>query len=139
MLCTEFQERLLEYDGLAAGERVTVDEHLAGCADCTAFYAVIHEIDTALTAAFADRRVSSIFTSRVSQELRVHRVPRPSMVPEILDATGWAGIVGIMLWLATFFVPGLEFSIPLAIMIGTILLIAGFWVAFRCYADLRRS
>jgi anti-sigma factor RsiW len=140
MPCPDFEERLLEYDELTAGGQDAVDAHLAGCGDCRAFFSVLHDMDTALTAAFADRHVSPVFADRVSQKLRAQAPPRrPSMIPEVLDATGWAGVVAIVLWLATFFVPGLDFSIPVALTIGTMLLIAGFWVAYRCYGDLRRS
>ena len=74
--------------------------------------------------------VTKAYTSRVGTG------PVPT---ELLDATGWAAIVAIVLWLAMFFVPGLDFSIPAAITIGTMLLMLGFWVAYRCYGDLRRS
>lgn len=136
MHCPDFEDRLLAYDELTSSERSAVDAHLAGCGDCSLFFSALAEMDTALTSTFAGRHVSPVF----AQKLRAHvSLPRPSIVPELLDATGWAAIVAIMLWLAMFFVPGLDFSIPAAMTIGTMLLMAGFWVAYRCYGDLRRS
>ena len=140
MICPEFEERLLEYDGLSAGQRTPVDAHLAECANCRSSFAALNEVDTTLASAFSNRHVSPGFMDGVLRKL--HTQPagrRPSIVPEILDAAGWAGIIAIVLWLGTFFVPDLEFSIPVAMTIGTILLMAGFGVAYRCYGNLRRS
>jgi anti-sigma factor RsiW len=140
MICPEFEERLLMYDELSAGQRAPVDTHLAECAHCRSFLSALTEVDTALASAFADRQVSPIFADRVLQETRTQRaLRRPSIVPEFLDAAGWASIVAILLWLGAFFAPGLEFSLPVAMAIGTMLLMAGFGVAYRCYGDLRRS
>lgn len=140
MPCPEFEDRVLDYDQLAAGERAIVDAHVARCGDCHAFFSVLRELDDAFTDTFAGRRVSTVFADRIAQKL--HREPAlrpPSLVPEILDGTGWAAVFAILLWLAMFFVPELDFSIPLALTIGTIVLTASFGVAFRCYGALRRS
>ena len=118
MACPDFEERLVDYDELSSIERAAVDAHVAGCAECSQFFSVLREMDAALTAAFADRQVSPVLAARVRQELR-----RPSIIPEILDGAGWAAVIAIVLWLTTLFVPGLEFSTPAALTIGTIMLI----------------
>ena len=139
MPCREFEERLLVYDELDADQRESVSAHLIQCQDCQSFLSALSAVDTALHAAFAHTAVSADFSNSVTQKLLSQTARyRPSLIPEMLDAIGWAAVIAILLWLTAFFVPGAEFTTPLAAAMGTALLIGGFYVAYRCYGDLRR-
>jgi anti-sigma factor RsiW len=139
-MCPEFEERLLCHDELASIERVAVDQHVAHCEECRSFLSALDQVDTALTAALSTRGASPAFVRTVWQDLaRQARMRRPSMIPEMLDGLGWASIIAVLLGLAAFFVPGLDFSNTLAIVIGTMLLTGGLWIGGRCYGDLGRS
>jgi anti-sigma factor RsiW len=138
MPCTAFEERLIAYDELGPDERKAVNAHLSHCQDCGSFLSALADLDSSLSATLSKAAVSAGFSTSVMQKLRRPAFQRPSVVPEVLDAIGWAGVVAILLWLIAFFVPDSEFTVPLASAIGTAVLIAGFWVAYRCYGDLRR-
>ena len=133
MACHEFEERLLVYDELASDQRRNISAHLIHCEDCRSFLLALSEVDTALQAAFADTTVSADFSEAVVHKLVGSPMRRrPSLIPELLDAIGWGAVIAILLWLTAFFVPGAEFTTPLAIAMGTALLIAGFYIAYRC-------
>ena len=139
MACREFEERLLVYDELGSDERQGVSGHLVQCEDCRSFLSALFEVDTALQAAFAQSTVPADFSESVAKKLLGQPERRgPSLIPEVLDAIGWAAVIAMLLWLTAFFVPGAEFTTPLAAVIGMALLTGGFYVAYRCYSDLRR-
>ena len=139
MACREFEERLLVYDELGSDERQGVSGHLVQCEDCRSFLSALSEVDRALQATFAHSRVLADFSKSVAQKLLSQTARRgPSLIPEVLDAIGWAAVIAMLLWLTAFFVPGAEFTTPLAAAIGMALLTGGFYVAYRCYGDLRR-
>ncbi len=139
MACREFEERLLVYDELGLDERQGIGGHLVQCEDCQSFLSALSDVDTSLQAAFAHSTVSADFSKSVARKLLGQPARRrPSLIPEMLDAIGWAAVIAILLWLTAFFVPGAEFTTPLAAAMGTALLIGGFYVAYRCYGDLRR-
>jgi len=97
------------------------------------------EVDTILTASFSHREVSPDVRNAVFEKMR-NQAPlrRPSVIPEMLDVVGWAAMVAIVLGLAMFFVPGLDFSIQLAGTVGMLLVTASLWIAYRCYTALQR-
>lgn len=139
MPCQEFEDRLAMYDELGSDERETIGTHVAQCTDCRDFLSAVAEVDNALQAAFAESTVSADFSKQVAQKLLDQATLQgPSWIPEMLDAIGWAAVIAILLWLTAFFVPGAEFTTPLAAAMGTVVVIGGFFVAYRCYGDLRR-
>ncbi|MDQ6759334.1 MAG: zf-HC2 domain-containing protein [Acidobacteriota bacterium] len=139
MPCEAFEDRLIDYSELGSADVQAVNTHLEHCSECRSFLSALAGIDAALTAAFADHTVSPEFSKRVTHTVLSHpALHRPSLVPEMLDAIGWAAVISILLWLTAFFVPGVEFSTPLAVTIGLLALMGGFAVAYRCYDDLRR-
>src|SRR5437763_2704437 len=118
MNCPEFQEKILAYDELSPEERYPVDSHVSACVDCRMFFSALIDVDIALTAAFANRLVSKTFSDQLLGKTRTQsRSRQPSMVPEILDAAGWAAIVAAILWLGLSLAPGLEFTMPVAMAI----------------------
>ena len=138
MACREFEERLLVYDELGLDGRQGVSTHLVQCEDCRTFLSALSDVDTALQAAFAHSTVSADFSKSVARKLLGQPARRrPSLIPEMLDAIGWASVIAILQWLTAFFVPGAEFATSLAAAIGMALLTGGFYVAYRCFGDLR--
>jgi anti-sigma factor RsiW len=128
--CTDFEDRLLDYDALSAADRRAVDQHLSGCAGCREFQAALARADFELDAALS---VTCAPPSVAAAVLRATRTPRPSPIPEVLDGIGWIGILTLA-GSATFVMAG-----PAAaeLIAAGGLLVAASWVTFRSYRDLR--
>src|SRR5437870_2807123 len=101
MACVEFEDLLLDYSELSDAERVRADGHVAGCAACREFLEVLQAVDTNLTAQYSHRGLDASFDHALKQRIRQEKqrirqeipAPRPSLVPELLDFIGWAGIL----------------------------------------------
>jgi hypothetical protein len=83
MACPDFEDLLREGPG----------GHASGCGECRALLEAAAEVDRTLELAFQDvsapGRVSAAAYARIE---RLSRIPRPSLVPEILDFMGWAAV-----------------------------------------------
>ena len=95
MPCDSFEDRLLDYSELSAAEREPVDAHVAGCADCREYLDAAERLDARLADLYAGVRVSPGFQAAVLSRMKAE-VPlaRPSLLPEVLDFVGWAGVIG---------------------------------------------
>jgi predicted anti-sigma-YlaC factor YlaD len=124
MPCASFEDLLLDYTELAPAERGAVDAHLAGCADCRGYLETLAHLETGLSELYSGAHVSPAFRHDVLSILE-----RPSLLPEVLDFIGWAGILAALVCLASLlphFQPGLK-SVALACTAGAI--VAAIWVA----------
>jgi predicted anti-sigma-YlaC factor YlaD len=124
MPCPSFEDLLLDYAELAPAERGAVDAHLAGCADCREYLETLAHLETGLSDLYAGAQVSPSFRNEV-----LSIVERPSLLPEILDFIGWAGIIAGLACLAPLlrhFHPELT-SVALVCAAGAIF--AGVWAA----------
>ena len=72
MACEEFENRLLDYqeNHLPAGERETVERHLAGCLECQAFVRQLQQLDAALLRAVKVPTLRADFSARLQQRIR---------------------------------------------------------------------
>src|SRR5437588_9661112 len=96
MPCVEFQDRLLAHTELSDDERAIVDTHVAGCPECREFQDALHSVDSALTAKFARSDVSRAFAHAVRHRIQLAApIPRPSLIPELLDFVGWGAMVAL--------------------------------------------
>ncbi len=147
MPCAEFQDLLIEYAELAGDARARVDAHLAQCTGCGEFLEAFGAVDEGLGAEIARRREVSVeFASAVRTRVRREAsVRRPSLIPELLDFTGWGAIVALIGLLAWWVSPLIPLSIAkaalsanAALAAGTAFLLAAFWIGIRCFADLKR-
>ena len=124
MPCASFEDRLLDYAELSTAEREPVDAHLAGCADCREYLKTVAHLETGLSGLYSGAQVSPTFRHDVLSILE-----RPSLLPEVLDFIGWAGIIAALVCLASLlphFQPGLR-SVALVCAAGAI--IAAIWAA----------
>ena len=149
MACAEFEDLLLDYAELSDAERVRADGHVAGCAACREFLEVLLVVDTNLTAQYGHRVLDATFDHALKQRIR-HEIPtpRPSLVPELLDFIGWAGILALVALIALWIGPlihlpvvdatqkAARWSAGILVACATFVM-AGFWVALRCFADLK--
>jgi predicted anti-sigma-YlaC factor YlaD len=120
--CASFEDLLVDYTELAPAERCAVDAHLAGCADCREYLETMAHLETGLSGLYAGAQVSPTFRHDVLSIFE-----RPSLLPEILDFIGWAGIIAALICLVPLlphFQPGLK-SVALACAAGAIL--AAIW------------
>jgi anti-sigma factor RsiW len=76
MACEEFENRLLDYqeNHLPAGERETVEKHLAGCAECQAFVRQLQQLDAALLHTVKVPTLRADFSARLHQRIRAGTV-----------------------------------------------------------------
>ena len=124
MPCAPFEDLLVDYTELAPAERCAVDAHLAGCADCREYLERLAHLETGLSGLYSGAQVSPAFRHDV-----LFILERPSLLPEILDFIGWAGIIAALVCLAPLlprFQPGLK-SVALVCAAGAIL--AAIWAA----------
>jgi len=153
MPCPSFEDRLLDYDELSAGERESVHAHVVGCTDCREYLEALTGIDAQLTKLYAGARVSPEFFSaqprshqpvafRISAETRLHK---PSFIPEVLDFLGWASVIAVVVCAALVFVPIWAFQqLMVAIVTPTLIgapviaALAAAWIGLRSYAELKR-
>ncbi|HLY15659.1 MAG TPA: hypothetical protein VKR61_00475 [Bryobacteraceae bacterium] len=98
MACPEFQDLL----------RDRADGHAAHCEHCRALLDAFADVDTAFETAFGDisapPTLAPAVRARIAREIRI---PRPSMLPEVLDFIGWAAVLA----LAALIVPHLLLSL----------------------------
>src|SRR5947209_7460068 len=96
MPCAPFEDQLVDYTELAPAERCAVDAHLAGCADCREYLERLVQLETGLSGLYSGAQVSPAFRHDVLSILE-----RPSLLPEVLDFIGWAGIIAALVCLAS--------------------------------------
>ena len=68
-----------------------MDAHLAGCVDCREYLDTLAHLETGLCDLYAGAQVSSAFRNNVLSTLE-----RPTLLPEVLDFIGWAGIIAAL-------------------------------------------
>ena len=97
MSCASFEELLLDYADLPAQERAAVDLHLTQCANCRQYSDTLLQLDVALTEQFSGVQPSGPLQTRL-HAVATSRPPlrAPSMLPELLDLIGFAGIVLVL-------------------------------------------
>jgi hypothetical protein len=101
MPCAEWEDLLLDYSELSAGERQATDAHLAGCAGCREYLETAAHLETGLVELYSGAQVSPAFRSNVLSSLDTGiGLERPSALPEVLDFIGWAGIIAAIVCLA---------------------------------------
>ena len=137
MACKEFEDRLVDYPELSGDERLAVDSHLAGCAECRAFREVLAEVDSTLAAAFSGLNGPAALPHTVMSRIET-RTParRPSFVPELLDLTGGAAVLAVALLLLPICLSGLALDVPSYWVTGVLFMLIGLFVAYRSYAEL---
>jgi hypothetical protein len=124
MPCASFEDLLLDYRELEPAERCAVDAHLAGCADCRECLDTLAHLETGLYDLCAGAQVSSAFRNDVLSTLE-----RPSLLPEVLDFIGWAGIIAALVCLAPLlrhFQPDLK---SVALVCGAAAIFTAVWAA----------
>ena len=144
MSCASFEELLLDYAALPAQERNAVDLHLAQCSRCRQFSDAVSQLDVALTEQFSGVQPSGSLQTRL-HAVATSRPPlrAPSMLPELLDLIGFAGIglvVSLILWKVvpipaiTDFVPIVSIVLPVCaglVLLGIVLLGARVYAEFK--------
>src|SRR5437879_13299576 len=89
-----FEDLLLDYTELSAAERASVDTHVSGCADCREYLETTARFDVELLELHAAVNLSPVFQKTVFARIEAETsLSRPSMLPEVLDFIGWAGII----------------------------------------------
>ena len=145
MACAEFEERLLEYAGLAGNARAGVDAHAAHCSACRELLDALHTLDSQLIVEFGGLEVSPSFGPAVRRRIQsAAPMAKPSLVPELLDFVGWgtiAALAGLLAWWLIPLVPvserDLAFSPNVSLAAAGVFLGASFLVGIRCLADLK--
>jgi hypothetical protein len=134
MPCGSYEDRLLDYDELSAGERELIDAHVAACIGCREYLEVLTGIDAQLTQVYGGARIGT--------EIRLHK---PSFIPEVLDFLGWASVIAFVVCAALLFVPVWAFSEAAATMVTPTLIVAtviavsaAAWIGLRSRAELGR-
>ena len=144
MACASFEELLLDYADLPAQERDAVDLHLTQCASCRQYSETLSQLDVALTEQFSGVQPSELLHSRL-HAVTTSRSPwsTPSMLPELLDLIGIAGIVlvlSLVIWKVvpipqiTDFVPIVGTVLPVCaglVLFGIVLLGARVYAEFK--------
>lgn len=105
MTCASFKDLLLNYADLPSQERDVVDLHLTQCASCRLYSDALSQLDAAFTEQFSGVQPSELFHSRL-HAVTTNRSPQsplhaPSILPELLDLIGVAGVVlvlSLVLW-----------------------------------------
>ena len=144
MSCASFEELLLDYADLQAQEREAVDLHLTQCASCRQYFDTLLQLDVALTEQLSGVRPSELLHSRL-HAVATSRSPRstPSLVPELLDLIGVAGIglvLSFVLWKVvpipeiTDFVPIVGVVLPVC---AGLLLFGIALLGVRVYAEFK--
>ena len=137
MPCAQFEDLLLDYGELPAIEREMVDAHLAGCADCREYLETAAQLDTRLAELYAGAQVSPAFHQAMLARAAAEVVPaKPSMLPEVLDFIGWAGIIAAVVCLAPL-APHFRLEFNTFAAIAAAIAILAVWVGVHSYADLK--
>ena len=95
-----------------------------GCADCREYLDILASLETVLSELYAGAQVSSAFRNDVLSILE-----RPSLLPEVLDFIGWAGIIAALVCLAPLllhFQPDLK---SVALVCGAAAIFRAIWAA----------
>jgi hypothetical protein len=91
MACPDFEELVRQGPG----------GHAAQCEDCAALLEALAEVDSRLTAAYAGISAPPSLAASVRMRIAGQTEWRgPSLVPEILDFVGWAGVLALFAALA---------------------------------------
>ncbi|MGA2040903.1 MAG: zf-HC2 domain-containing protein [Bryobacteraceae bacterium] len=90
--CSEFENLLAGYDALEEGERARVDAHVAQCGACRALAQTLSELGTALSAEYGDVRAPSSLLDRLGRRIPADPLPKPSLLPAILDMVAWSAV-----------------------------------------------
>jgi len=69
MNCNQYQDRILEYEQLTAGEQQSLDVHLRGCPLCREFAQQWHALDGALTQQLHAPMLSAGFDANLRQRI----------------------------------------------------------------------
>lgn len=124
MPCASFEDLLLDYQELEPAERGAVDAHMAGCADCREYLDTLAHLETGLCDLYAGAQVSPAFRNEVLSILE-----RPTLLPEVLDFIGWAGIIAALICLVPLlrhFQPDLK---SVALVCGAAAIFTAIWAA----------
>jgi hypothetical protein len=125
MPCAVWDDLLLDYSELATGERQAADAHLADCADCREYLETMGRLETGLVELYSGAHVSPAFRSEVLSSLNAGiGLEQPSVLPEVLDFIGWAGIIAAFVCLAPNFQPGLT---SVALLGAAVAIFAAIW------------
>ena len=106
--CPAFEDRLIDYDSLAAEERREVDQHLPGCSACREYLAMLRDLDAMLSTQV--RRVhldSQRFADIRQRATAAEPISRLSRMPEWLDfvaAAAFLAFASALAWQAGLFV-----------------------------------
>jgi hypothetical protein len=137
MPCASFEDLLLDYSELSEPERECVNLHISGCAECREYLEIMAQLDARLLELYAGVNLSQVFQkavlSRVDGEAPRSRL---SMLPEVLDFIGWAGVIIVVVCLALparHLWPGFNTVVALCTAVA---LLAAVWAGVRSYADL---
>src|ERR1700730_7577189 len=96
MVCTSFEDLLLDYQNLPLSERGEVDVHLSGCADCREYLTILAQLDAELTRNYSGLKAPSNLQTQIRLRISAERrLTNPSFLPEVLDFIGWSGVVAI--------------------------------------------
>lgn len=143
MSCASFEDLLLNYSDLSAGDRNRLDLHVTGCPGCRAYRDLLHQFDEALSEQLGKVKVPDTLKESVYAEVSVSpTLAPPSLVPEILDLIGWIAVFGIALTVIwkmalsgnSLSVLGLGGVLPLVLGLtaaGTV------WMGMRVYSELK--
>jgi anti-sigma factor RsiW len=146
MPCRSFEDLLLGYSELSVSERDRVDAHVAGCAECREYLAVLDQIDGQLAGEYSGARAPAGFERSVLARVTAGRLPAgPTWVPEILDCIGWAAVIAAAAAVAWLVVPlrAAEDVVPALRTFGTpiaagMAVITAAWAGIRSFSDLKR-
>jgi anti-sigma factor RsiW len=143
-MCSDIEEKLLEYDTSSADERSVMDSHLSGCEACRALRDALNQVDHWLDREWASMEPSPAFDLVVRS--RIHAsydsVRKTPVLPAVLDSLAYASLVVALLATAASLFPDAasqlvkmarNSSTTGAAIIGLIIII-GFTI--RVYADL---
>ncbi|MGA2329467.1 MAG: anti-sigma factor [Bryobacteraceae bacterium] len=97
MSCRRFEDLILEYceDALSAEDRGCVETHLAGCAECRAFFEIQRQVEAALPGAIGKPEPSPEFRQRLMRRVACESEERSSWVPQVLDVFGYCALAAI--------------------------------------------
>ena len=142
MPCRAFENRLLDYAGLADAQLLAVDAHLAQCPDCRDYLETLAAMDRELTALLGASSPAPDFPARVLARANASAsLARPTAVPELLDCLGWTAVASILCllawWLAGPVVPLVSISRYAWYGTAAAAMFTALWIGLRSYADLR--
>jgi len=147
MSCESFKDLLLNYADLPTRERDAVDLHVNQCAGCRRYSDALSQLDAALTEQFSGVQPSELFQSRL-HAVTTSRSPQsplnaPSILPELLDLIGVAGVVLVLALVAWKMVPMPQIA-ELVPIVGIVLpacaglaMLGVAWLGARVYSEFK--